>query len=396
MSKRVLVCLVLLCVLALSATGCTQPPQGYSGVVSSDDMLYLGATDGKVRAVYPGARSEGLPFPSAEREWSYAITMPSKAFLSCGSSTTPATIYSTPVIVDDRVCVGIYDGKVMMLASSARIDDLHFPHRKSGEWMYPEGDDVIGAVVGSPAVVGNTAYVCSSDGVVYALDVNSGDEEWRSELSVEKLWTSPVVEEGALYVSTFDGHIYALSTDDGRLLPWSFEAEVGFASSPLLYGDTILVGSFDNSLYAVRIGDDEPLWKSEGESWFWALPVVSDDVVYAACLDGKVYALDAGSGRAEWDEPFDAGSPIVASPVAVDDSLVIAAESGDVYIIDMETGIGVRIENPEGDEKASIDGTTVLATLCVQDGIVYIRAQNNCLYPIDVAGRERKARISLD
>jgi outer membrane protein assembly factor BamB len=396
MSKRVLVCLVFFCVLALSAAGCSAPPQGYSGVVSSDDMLYLGATDGKVRAVDPTARGEGLPFPSSEGEWSFAITMPSKSFLSCGSSTTPATIYSTPVVVDERVCVGLYDGKVMMLASSARIDDLNFPHRKSGEWVYPEGDDVIGAVVGSPAVVGKMVYVCSSDGVVYALDVDSGDEEWRSELSVEKLWTSPVVAEGALYVSTFDGHIYALSIDDGRLLPWSFEAEVGFASSPLLYGDTILAGSFDNGLYAVRIGDDEPLWKFEGGNWFWALPVVRDDVVYAACLDGKVYALDAGSGRAKWDEPFDAGSPIVASPVTVDDSLVIAAESGDVYVIDMQTGVGTRIENPEGDEKPSIDGTTILASLCTQDGIVYIRAQNNSLYPIDVAGGERKARISLD
>ena len=396
MRNRVLVGLVFLCFLALSATSCSPPPQGYSGVISYDDMLYLGATDGKIRAVNPGARSEGLPFPSSDGEWSFAITVPSKGFLSCGDSSTPATIYSTPVVVDGRVCVGIYDGKVMMLAPSARIDELHFPHRKSGEWMYPDGDDVIGAVVGNPVVVGDTVYVCSSDGAVYALDASSGDQEWRSELSVEKLWTTPVVQGEAIYVSTFDGHIYALSVDDGSLLPWSFEAEVGFASSPLLYGDTILVGSFDDNLYAVRIGDEKPLWRFQGGNWFWALPVVSDGVVYAVCLDGKVYALDAESGRVKWDEPFDTGSPIAASPVAVDDSLVVAAQSGDVYVIDMQTGVGARIENPEGDEKPSIDGTTVLASLCAQDGIVYIRAQNNCLYPIDVAGRERKARISLD
>jgi len=157
MKVRVLAYLGIFCFFALSATGCVSSAaqQGYSGVVPHDGILYLGSMDGKIVAANASDRSQALPFPSANGEWSFAITVPSEG-LSCGSSSKPDTIYATPVVVNGSVCIGTYGGKVLMLSPTARNQDLPFPHLRSGEWIYPRTEDVIGPIVGSPVVVKDT------------------------------------------------------------------------------------------------------------------------------------------------------------------------------------------------------------------------------------------------
>ncbi|MDH5364377.1 MAG: PQQ-binding-like beta-propeller repeat protein, partial [Dehalococcoidia bacterium] len=372
--------------LALSAGGCVggqQKPLGFSGVISYDGILYLGSTDGKVMAVDPSARNQEMSFPSSEGEWYFAITMPSKG-ISCGPSSVPVNIYDTPTVVGESVCIGIYNGKVLMMSPSARSQNLPFPQTRSGEWTYPRTEDVIEPIVGSPVANDDTVYVCSSDGRVYALDMTYGDEKWKSDPLGDKLWITPLVKEETVYVSTFDGHIYALSAKDGSLLPWAFKAEAGFVSSPVLYENVIFVGSFDRNLYAVRVGDNEPLWKFPGGNWFWAAPVVANGVVYAGCLDGKVYAIDSKAGNELWE--FDAGSPIVSSPALADDLLVVACDSGKVYALDIFKGEPIN--------EVSIDAP-VRASLCMQEGIVYIRAQDNCLYAVDVGKGKTNWRFPL-
>ncbi len=386
MRIKILIFLGIFCFLALSAGGCLggqQKPLGFSGVISYDGILYLGSTDGKIVAVNPSARNQEMSFPSSDGEWSFAITMPSKG-ISCGPSSVPVSIYGTPTVVGESVCIGTYNGKVLMMSPSARSQNLPFPQTRSGEWVYPRTEDVIEPIVGSPVAADDTVYVCSSDGRVYALDMTYGDEKWKSDPLGDKLWITPVLKEETVYVSTFDGHIYALSAKDGSLLPWAFEAEAGFASSPVLHENIIFVGSFDRNLYAVRVGDNEPLWKFPGDNWFWATTVAKDGVVYAGCLDGKVYAIDSKTGNELWE--FDAGSPIVSSPALTDDLLVVACDSGEVYALDIFNG---KLIN-----EVSIDAP-IQGSLCIQEGIVYIRAQDNCLYAMDVGKGKTNWRFPL-
>ena len=388
MKNKALIALGIFCLLALSAGGCMggqSKPQGFSGVVSYDGILYLGSTDGKIMAIDPSARDQDLSFPSSSSgEWPFTFTLPSKGTL-CGSSSVPVVMYGTPVTANGMVCVGIYNGKVLMLNPLIRSQNLPFPQAKDGEWAYPRTDDTIEPIVGSPVVANDTVYVCSSDSRIYALDMAYGDEKWRSAPLDGKLWTTPLVDGATVYVATFDGHIYALSASDGSLLPWVFEAEVGFVSAPVLYGSTIFAGSFDRNLYAVKVGHDKPLWEFAGGNWFWAAPVVNGDIVYAGCLDGKLYAINGRSGGELWE--FDAGSSIVSSPAMAGDLLVVTCESGDVYLVNAQTGDGRRINNPDDPQNAerpSIDAS-IKGHICVQDGIAYICAQNNYLYAVDIA-----------
>lgn len=357
-------------VLVSCVPGGTQPARGWAGTAVQDGILYTGSVDGRVTAINS---------TTPELQWSYAITVPSSS-MSCAQSSVPTTIYSTPVVDGDLVYVGTYSGKVLALNTLARSQDLPFPQKRYGEWDWdcPKTNAGSNAIVADLAMTEDAIYVSSSNGRVYSLNKEFGDLNWESDILYKKLWTSPVIQGDTLYVSTFDGHIYTLSVETGDLLPWLFESELGFASRPVIYGDTLYLGSFDNKLYAIRIGDSEPLWSFLGEKWFWAAPLVNEGVVYAGCLDGRIYAIGAETGEELWR--FDAGNPVVSSPVLMDNLLIVADESGIVYVFDLSA----EPEDKAVPLKIISTGAAVRGSLCAQEATVYVRGQDNCLYALDI------------
>ena len=399
---RIALVVVLSVVVLASSAGCTgaPPPQGYSGIVTDGVSLFVGSADGKIVVLDPAARAAGAPFP-APGEWEYAITTESKGTFGCGTSQLPSVLYGTPVVNDGYVCIGTYDGKVLMMQGDSRAAELSFPQVRDGEWEFPRTESKIGPVVGSPSIDGDSVYISSSVkdgthtlGVVYALDRLFGDQLWVSEPLDGKLWVTPAVVDGVVYVSTFDGRIYSLDAATGAVLPWVFNGEFGFVSSPFAAEGMLYVGSFDSRLNAVPIGAAQPAWTFQADNWFWAAPVISNGVVIAPSLDGKVYALDALTGVPAWSTPYDAGNSVAAAPVFAGDSIVVVTEKGDVHVVNAQTGMGTNVPNPTN-PTATTCNAAVIATPCYLDGVVYVRAQNNTLYAIDPVGRTILHTFSL-
>lgn len=384
--------------LLAAANGCATrgAPQGFSGVTCNDGHLYLASMDGRMMAINPEARATDTPYPSAEGEWAFQVKTTTNNILSCGKSSTPSVIYTPPAVHGDMVVLGTYDGKVMAFADEARAQDLPFPQIRSGEWGYPrEEGETIGPLVGSPVIADGTVYVSSSDGRVYALDARFGDEIWVSEKLSEKLWAAPVISGSHVYVTTFDGRIHGLQADTGKLSPWTFEAESGFVSSPALYQEILVAGSAGRQLYAVRLGEQEALWKLEGGDWFWAKPLVNQGRVYASCLDGNLYAVDARTGESLWSRPFDAGERLATSPVLVNDSLVIATEPGNVFIVDAQTGKGRLLTGAGKDRDHTVEGR-VLASLGGSTDSAYVLTEEDRVYAVDVRRETVSWEFSLD
>lgn len=354
----VVIALLPLVLVSCSLFGGASVSKGWAGTAFQSGIIYVGTRDGRVWAINSSTQSQS---------WNYTIN---------------TAIYTTPIVDGDLVYVGTYSGQICALTIAGGAE----------RWVYPRTGS-IGAVVGGLVIANETIYISSSDGSVYALDTTYGDLKWKSERLADKLWTSPTVMGDTLYVSTFDGHIYALSAETGESLNWSFKSDAGFASSPVIYEDVIYVGSFDRHLYATEIGSNVSMWKFPQEkpagNWFWASPIVNDGIVYAGCLDGKLYAIEAKTGEKLWE--FDAGSPIVSSPVLMDNLLIVGDESGTVYVFDLNAKIG--------DEAVPLKtisiGAGVRSTFCAQQGLVYIRGEDNQLYAVDIDKGEVSWKFSL-
>jgi len=378
-------------ILVSCISGGTQSARGWPGTTVHDGIIYAGSTDGRVVAI--NSSTENL-------EWSYSmapVTAPSSG-LSCGQTSAPTAIYGTPLVDRDIVYIGTYSGQVLALNMLARSQNLTFPQQRYGEWNWdcPIDNAKSNAIVADLLLSEDAIYVSSSNGRVYSLDKEFGDLNWESKILDEKhrkLWTSPVIQGNTLYVSTYDGHIYALSLEMGELLDWYFESEAGFASSPVIDEDTIFLGSFDRYLYAVKIGSDLPMWKFPEEkqagNWFWASPIVNEGIVYAGCLDGRVHAIEAKTGGKLWE--FDAGSAIVSSPVLMDNLLIVTDESGTVYVFDLSA----ELEDEAAPLKTISIGADVRSSFCAQEGLVYIRGEDNWIYVVDIDRGTVSWKVSL-
>jgi outer membrane protein assembly factor BamB len=392
MKQSKILSLVIIALLPLVLISCilggTAVSGGWAGTTFHGGIIYAGTRDGRVVAINSSTQS---------LEWFYIVTMLS-GDMACGQSSVSAPMYGTPIVDGDLVYIGTYSGQVLALSTLARSQNLTFPQQRYGEWEWdcPIDNAKSNAIVADLLVRADTIYVSSSNGRVYSLDKEFGDQNWESEILDErqrKLWTSPVIQGDALYVSTLDGHIYALSMETGQLLDWSFESDAGFASPPVIYEDTMFLGSFDRHLYAVKIGGDVPIWKFPQEkpagNWFWASPIVNEGIVYAGCLDGKLYAIEAETGQEVWE--FDAGSPIVSSPVLMDNLLIVTDESGTVYVFDLS----IKIEDEAMPLKVISIGADVRSSFCAQEGLVYIRGEDNWMYVVDIDREEVSWKVSL-
>jgi outer membrane protein assembly factor BamB len=373
MKQSKILFLIVIALGALLLVSCipgAAQPRGWSGTTVHDGIIYVGTRDGRVVAINASTQN---------KLWDHAIT--------------PATtIYTTPLVYGDLVYIGTYGGQVLALSTLARSQNLTFPQRRYGEWerVFPIENARSNAIVADLVISEDALYVASSNGRVYSLDKRTGDENWRREdipVLADKLWTSPVIQGDTLYVSTLDGHIYALSAETGKLRDWFFQLPAGFVSPPVIYGDTIFLGSFDRFLYAIEIyaieiGGDEPVWRFPREkpagNWFWASPLVHEGIVYAGSLDGKLYAIDVKTGDRLWE--FDAGDPIVSSPVLMGNLLIVVNESGTVYVFDLAAdnrnkGVPLRAISIDADVKSPF---------YAEEGLVYIRGEDNKLYVVDI------------
>jgi outer membrane protein assembly factor BamB len=172
----------------------------------------------------------------------------------------------------------------------------------------------------SPAVVGGTVYIGSSDGVLWAYPANGCGQSlcttprWKST-SLAQIIDSPTVSNGVVYV----GSQTSATSNDGRLNAFNAVgcgravcapmwqglagAESILESSPAVANGTVFVGAFDGKLYAFNASGCgrstcQPLWTGATGASIESTPTVSNGVVYVGSDDGKLYAFNAsGCGR---------------------------------------------------------------------------------------------------
>src|SRR5688572_943356 len=62
--------------------------------------------------------------------------------------------------------------------------------------------------------------------------------------------SSPSIDQRRVFVGSTDGHLYALDLNSGKKL-WSFKTEAAIESSPLVLNGRVFIGSTDANLYAL-------------------------------------------------------------------------------------------------------------------------------------------------
>jgi outer membrane protein assembly factor BamB len=145
-------------------------------------------------------------------------------------------------------------------------------------------------VSGLPAVANGVVYVGSEDQSVYAFDAATGAKRWSFATTGQIVRSSPAVAGGTLYIGSDDTKLYALDAASGTSR-WVYQTAGKVRSSPVVANGVVYVGSGDANVHAVSVQTGALIHKYPTAGAVIAPPVVANNVLYAADLAGYLYAF---------------------------------------------------------------------------------------------------------
>jgi outer membrane protein assembly factor BamB len=374
--KIILVFLSVLFIGSIIMTGCIGgvSSRGWAGGAVSDGKLFIASMGGKIIAI-DAATGNILGTP-------IQLSIPtSGGLLGCNSSSSPLSIYASPVVLNQMVYIGGNDGK---------IHGYPFDNNTLRSNPSSHSDYLGSAIIGGIVIENEQMYFATSVGTVYALNANTLEKEWEYSIG-SKIWSAPAVAGNILYIGSLDKKLYALNTTDGTRL-WEYETGGAISCTPVVYDNKVYIGDYDRCIYALDATNGDLIWKypsaneasDKPQNWFWAKPVMLNGTIYAPCLDGNVYALSASNGNLV--NKYVLGNSISSSPAVIGNSIVVATtdlrkKTGKVFLID-------TIDKSQKELDSFAEG--INAPLFVNAEVVYVHTSKDNLYGINILTKSRQ------
>lgn len=171
-------------------------------------------------------------------------------------------------------------------------------------------------VTAAVAVGVKLGYIASANGELIAFDLKTGDEAWRSNVKSEIL-SLPVENGSHVAAQTIDGHLYALDANTGAI-KWSYDSNLPSlslrgTSQPIFHGSMVVAGFANGKVVGVNADDGAILWQERigipaGRSELERLVdidgrlLVKDDVLYVVGYQGHIAAIDLRNGKMQWKQ----------------------------------------------------------------------------------------------
>ncbi|ACS86511.1 outer membrane protein assembly factor BamB [Musicola paradisiaca] len=209
-----------------------------------------------------------------------------------------------------------------------------------------------------PAWQDNRVYAADRRGTVKAMDLNSGEEKWRADLS----------EKTGL-----------LASNRSALLSGGVSVS----------GNHVYVGSERAQIFALNADDGSQVWQTKVAGEVLSRPVVSDGVVLIHTSNGMLQALSETDGTIKWTANLDMPSLSLrgeSSPVAAFGAAIVGGDNGRVSAVMINQGQMIwqqRISQPGGATEISrlndVDTTPVVA-----GDVVYALGYNGNMTALDL------------
>jgi len=215
-------------------------------------------------------------------------------------------------------------------------------------------------------------FAGSAEGVLHALDVDTGEERWQRDIGGPILGT-PNWAKGAVYVVAQDvGALHCLDAATGESR-W-VAAEVGRCDgSPAVAGGAVVFGSCAAALhvFSAGTGELERHIAIDDESQIAGGVALVGSSVFSGSRRGKVLHANAATGATEWVSG-DADGEVFTTPAVNDEWVVFGAIDGYLYGLDRKTGtLGWKFDTGGRPKSPVIAGDKVVAAA---DGTLYLLA----------------------
>ncbi len=150
-----------------------------------------------------------------------------------------------------------------------------------------------------------------------------------------RAFAPPVVGGETLYIASEDGVLYAQELGSGETM-WKFKADDKITAAPIVNGDRVYVGSWDRHMYALDASDGSIVWKTNTGGCVFSTPALSDRTLYVCTREGTVFAIDAESGAERWKAQSKSSTRF--APVIYGNALLVSSEEGKLRAYNLADG----------------------------------------------------------
>lgn len=236
----------------------------------------------------------------------------------------------TPIIYQDSVIVAnAFDGLVSY-------------NRKTHNevWRVP----VAYGVEASGITFENKLFVGGLNGVMHAIDMNSGLVIWRYDSKAE-IASAPIIEQNSLYFLNGANSLFSLDATSGKL-NWVYNRQetttkmtVRGASRPTLSAGIVYSGFSDGALVALSANTGTVQWEVQlnSNSRFKdidASPVIDGDHLYINSYDDKIYCLSKAGGQIVWK--YNAGG--ATAPLVTGQQVIFSSSNEEILALGKNDG----------------------------------------------------------
>jgi len=195
---------------------------------------------------------------------------------------------SSPVIVNNLVLVGYSDGK--MDAIDLQTGSLVW--RRS--IAYASGASDVERLVdigADPVVRGNLVYLASYQGYIGALSLSDGQFVWRKPASVYKNIT---IDGKTIYLTDSDDVVWSINGQNGQVNWKQIALKARGLTEPVLMGNRLVVGDKTGLLHVLATQNGELISRAETGSAIVTAPSVVGNNIYVTSTDGKLSRYSVG------------------------------------------------------------------------------------------------------
>lgn len=208
---------------------------------------------------------------------------------------------------------------------------------------------------GGPVVVGDRAFVTSSEGGLTAISLD-GTHEWDRWVADDEEYAStpPCASESTVFVGTDQGRVCAFTTDEGQRR-WSNDVVTEnhrprIQNIPTVVDETVYVTGTDYRVHAVNVATGTVRWSTRllEKSYGNAIPSVTvvEETVYVNTIHGGLLALRRSDGSERWRTGKYGGN---LPPAGAGDLILGPTSDGSVQAYDSSGEKRWRFEMPSFD-----------------------------------------------
>lgn len=156
----------------------------------------------------------------------------------------------------------------------------------------------------APSREGSTIFAADAQGLVMALNANTGNREWRVELDTP-ISSALTAIAGQVYLGTRNGEVIALDQRDGSV-SWRSRVSSEVLAAPQANQQLLVVQSVDGQITALDRANGQERWVYTSSQPALTLrgtgtPMVIDPVTFVGLANGRLATLDNRSGQPLWD-----------------------------------------------------------------------------------------------